>query len=309
MKKFTLIGGGSWGTAIACLIARAQDEVLIYSIEPEITNEINTHHTNTKYLGNAKLPVGLKATSQIEDIIDTEILVIAAPSHAFSSVLQQLKDLNLPKETTLLIATKGLCEDPVELFSTKIERELTNTYAFLSGPNFAREVADDKLSAIVISSKDLERAKQIASLLQTDTLTTDVSDDVITAQIASIVKNITAIKSGIFQAQGHGANARAWLISKALEEIATISKQLGGDASSLPLSSIVGDLVLTCYSDASRNTKFGYEFHKSNYSKEFLDNYPILVEGARNAKLLQKFVGKYNLDLPITSSVADILKS
>ena len=308
MQKFTLIGCGSWGTAIACLIARAQGEVLVYSMEPDVVDEINNQHTNSKYLGDAKLPTGLRATSQIEELINTEILVIAAPSYAFSDVLEQLKELNIPKETTILIATKGLCEDPVELFSTKIERELTNMYAFLSGPNFAREVADNKFTGIVISSKDLSCANKIANLLKTDTVLTDVSNDIITVQIASIVKNIAAIKSGIFQAQGYGENARAWLISKALEEIATITKVLGGDASSLPLPSIVGDLVLTCYSDSSRNTKFGYEFQKNAYSKEFLANYPALVEGARNAKLLQEFVSKYNLDLPITSSIADLLK-
>ena len=108
-------------------------------------------------------------------------------------------------------------------------------------------------------------------------------------------------------AQGYGENARAWLVSKGLEEIAVISRALGGAQESLTLPAVIGDLVLTSYSTTSRNTKFGYEFHQNNYSKEFLANYPVLVEGASAAKLLHSFVSNYNLDLPMTSSVAKLV--
>jgi glycerol-3-phosphate dehydrogenase (NAD(P)+) len=255
------------------------------------------------------LPKGIVAISDINRSIEADVIILAVPSHAFESMLQKLKASGLRKDTILLIATKGLCENPSQLFSDKIEQELDNNYAFISGPNFAKEVAEDKFTSVTISSKNLEIAGQIASILKTDKLNTEISTDIITVQIASIVKNIVAIKSGIMQADGFGNNAKAWLISKGLQEIAIISKSLGGKPESLCLPAVIGDLLLTCYSVTSRNTKFGYEFHRSNYSKSFLENYPILVEGVASARLLTNFLKAKNLDLdlPIISSIADIV--
>ena len=153
-------------------------------------------------------------------------------------------------------------------------------------------------------------AEQIALILSTDNLDVTVSDDIITVQIAGIVKNIAAIRSGIIQSYGAGENAKASLVSCPLQEIAMITKLLGGKAETLNLPAVIGDLVLTCYSTTSRNTTFGYEFHKNNYSKEFSQNYPILVEGVSSARLLKNFLQakKINLNLPIISSVSDVVK-
>lgn len=308
-KKFAVLGGGSWGTAIACMVARSVGQVTLYTIDNNVVNEINSRHKNSNFLGDIILPEGIKATSEINDILTADILILAIPSFAFIEILEQLKQLNLSKDKVLLIATKGLCENPYQLFSEKIESEFDNKYGFLSGPNFAKEVADDKFAAITISSKDLDLAKKIASILASDKISTTSSSDIITVQIASIVKNIAAIKSGIMNAQNAGENAKAWLISSALEEIYKISNALGGDSKSLALPAVVGDLVLTCYSNTSRNTKFGYEFYQNNYSKEFLRNYPAVVEGVQSAKLLGKFLEekKIKLELPIISYIVELI--
>ena len=225
-KKFAVLGGGSWGTAIACMVARSVGQVTLYTIDNNVVNEINSRHKNSNFLGDIILPEGIKATSEINDILTADILILAIPSFAFIEILEQLKQLNLSKDKVLLIATKGLCENPYQLFSEKIESEFDNKYGFLSGPNFAKEVADDKFAAITISSKDLDLAKKIASILASDKISTTSSSDIITVQIASIVKNIAAIKSGIMNAQNAGENAKAWLISSALEEIYKISNNL-----------------------------------------------------------------------------------
>lgn len=308
-KSFTVIGGGSWGTALACLVARATGKSGLYVIENNTVDEINNTHQNKKYLGDIVLPTGIKATSDITNAISSDVIIIAVPSYAFESTLLQLKDSGLRKDTTLLIATKGLCENPSQLFSDKVEQKLDNVYAFISGPNFAKEVAEDKFTSITISSKNIEIAKEIADILKTPNLDVTTSDDIITVQIASIVKNIVAIKSGILQASGFGENAKAWLISKGLQEISLISKQLGGKAETLCLPAVIGDLLLTCYSVTSRNTKFGYEFHQNNYSKDFLNNYPILIEGVSSARLLSCFLKakQIELNLPIIKSIATII--
>jgi glycerol-3-phosphate dehydrogenase (NAD(P)+) len=309
LNKFAVIGGGSWGTALACLVTRAVGSVSLYSIEDSVVDEINNKQQNSMYLGDVFLPAGIQATSNIQDIIAHDVIILAAPSHVFEKILQQLKEHGLAKNTILLIATKGLCENPSQLFSDKIESELDNPYAFISGPNFAKEVAEDKFSSVTISSKNMDIANKIASILASKKLEVTVSDDIITVQIASIIKNIAAIKSGIIQGDGAGDNAKAWLISCALQEIAMIANILGGKPETLSLPAVVGDLVLTCYSITSRNTKFGYEFHQNSYSRDFLDNYPILVEGVSSARLLKDFLKakQINLDLPIISSIMDIV--
>jgi glycerol-3-phosphate dehydrogenase (NAD(P)+) len=291
------------------LIARAVGGVNLYVIEDSVVDEVNNKRQNSKYLGNAKLAEGIHATSNIKDIIDSDVIILATPSYVFEEILQQLKQEGIKKYTILLIATKGLCENPSQLFSDKIESELDNSYAFISGPNFAKEVVEDKFTSVTISSKDLKLAEQIASILSTDNLDVTVSDDIITVQIAGIVKNIAAIKSGIIQSNGAGENAKAWLVSCALQEIAMIAKPLGGKAETLNLPAVIGDLVLTCYSTISRNTTFGYEFLKNNYSIDFLQNYPILVEGVSSARLLKNFqqAKKINLKLPIISSISEII--
>lgn len=306
-KNVGVVGGGSWGTALACLVTRAYGNALIYTPEMSIAGDINNHHKNSKYLDDVVLPTGITATTNLSDLMSHDILILAVPSHALETVLQELKQLKLPSKTLLLVATKGMCNEPLQLFSSKIEQEFDNPYGFISGPNFAKEVAAGNFASITITSNDILLAKQIADKLATEHLETSTSTDIITVQIAGIVKNIIAIKSGILMAGGYGENAKAWLISKGLEEIAAISKVLGGNRESLTLTAVVGDLVLTSYSTTSRNTKFGYEFHKNNYSKEFLQSYPILVEGITGARLLHHFVKNYNLDLPLTSSVAKLV--
>ena len=309
LENFAVIGGGSWGTALGCLFARIFGKVLLYTLEEKTVNEINNKHQNNKYLGDVILPSAVSATSRIKDIMAADVIILAIPSHAFTDILMQLRQAGLPENTILLVATKGLCENPVQLFSSKIESEFNNPYAFISGPNFAREVAEDKFTAVTISSKDASLAQMLAGRLASAQLDTTFSTDIVTIQIASIVKNIAAIKSGIMQASGAGENARAWLVSRALADIAIISKALGGNAETLTLPAVIGDLTLTCYSTTSRNTRFGHEFHRSNYSREFLNNYPILVEGVSSARLLDRFLKEHNFEfeLPIVSSIADIV--
>lgn len=304
-KKISVLGGGSWGSALACLATRAVGNCLVHTIEQEAADEINIQHTNSRFLGDTRLPDGLKATLNIQDTIDSDIIIIAVPSFAFVETLEDLKAVGVSDKTVFLIATKGMCENPLQLFSERIESMFKNSFGFISGPNFAKEVAQDKFASVTISSKDMDLARKIASTLSTDKLEVSITDDIITVQIAALVKNIVAIRSGMMEAEGHGENARAWLISMGLSEIKAIAGTLGGNPESLSLPAVVGDLVLTSYSKTSRNTRFGFDFHNNSYSQEYLKKYPVLVEGIASARLLKKYLSNSNLELPIISSVAD----
>lgn len=210
-----------------------------------------------------------------------------------------------------MIATKGISSNPLELLSERFRRHFANPFAFFSGPNFAKEVALGKFSSATVSSPDLTLANNLAQKLSTPNFEISTTEDIITVQISSLVKNMVAIKSGILEASRAGENARAWLITKALQEILHISSVIGGSPETLLEPAVVGDLILTSYSKTSRNTKFGFELHQNNYSQSFISSYSTLVEGVEAAKLVKPFLLKYNIklsDLPIINSVVEAVQ-
>ncbi|MGC0372119.1 MAG: hypothetical protein DGJ47_000824 [Rickettsiaceae bacterium] len=307
-KKFAIIGSGSWGTALACMLSRAAGAALIYTKEARLADEINNHHTNSKYLPNTNLPSDVTATANFDDVLEYEFIVIAVPSYAFDGIIDKLQKCQLTSNAVLLIASKGMSSQPLQLFSSTINSKLKNNFAFIHGPNFAREVAIGERATITVSCEDESICKDIIHQIKSKQIEAESTSDIMTVQIASMTKNIFAIKSGIMQSSGDGENLRASLISQALHEIQILSNKFGGNASSLSLAAVVGDLVLTCYSKTSRNTKFGYEFHQNNYSKDFLQNYPTLVEGVQSARLLKKLITKLNINLPIIEEIASLVE-
>lgn len=301
--KIAILGGGSWGTALAALVRRAVGRAYLYSHHQNIIEEINQKNTNSRYLPAIKLPDRIYATNQLENLLDSEIIIIAVPSIAFAQMMQEMLDAGLDQKVILLVATKGMCNQPARLFSEYLETICPNQYGFITGPNLASEVAKDQLTSIVITAKEQNIAEFIANLLATKQLKTSSSTDIVTVQIASLVKNIVAIGAGMMRAEGAGENALAWLISAASKEIAIISKKLGGQVDSLFSPAVIGDLVLTSYSTKSRNYQFGYQFCKNNYAKNYLTNYPQLVEGVNASRLLAEYLEKYDLAIPVISSI------
>lgn len=316
MKKFKNIavyGGGSWGTALACHIARCYEDVPILVRENNIIDEILDNRTNSKYLGSdITLPSNIVPGNNLSAILDKEVIIIAVPSFAFQETLKILKDAGLSESVALLVATKGFGRDPTELLSDKVKAILpANPLAFIAGPNLAKEVAQDLLTSVTIASLDVDLARRLAISLASQQFKVTITDYVVAMQVASAVKNIIAIKSGWYDAKGYGQNAKAGLITQGLQEIKILSEAIDGeieDASILYAPGILGDLVLTCYSKESRNTKFGYELGKNLDAENFLNQYSYLVEGLESAKLVLDFIRKYNLVLPVIESVIKELK-
>lgn len=311
MDKFNNIavyGGGSFGTALASQASRCCNNTYLFVRNSKIAEEINLKKTNNKYLGNTPLPTNLVASIILRDIKKFELIIIAVPSRAFQETIELLKILKLSSKNTLLIATKGLAQNPIELLSDRLSALLPECqYAFIGGPNFAKEIALNMLSSATIASLNLDLATKIANTLTSKFFKIDISNDIVTQQIAGFVKNIIAIKSGFDTARGMGENAKAFLIVQALKEIEILSKALKGkpnNGNMLLCSSVLGDLVLTCYSATSRNTKFGYELGKVSDQAKFLQEYSGTVEGLEAIKLIMDFIKKYDLSLPLISSLA-----
>lgn len=310
-KKFAVVGSGSWGSTIAAHLARIHESVVIYSNSKEVADEINNKKTNSRYLESVILPANLVATDNIAEVANSEVIFIVVPSNVFGNVLEEMKKHYVPLTTVFVIGTKGLCSNPVELLSERFKRHFSNPFAFFSGPNFAKEVALGKFSSATVSSPDLALANNLAQKLSTPSFEISITQDIITVQISSLVKNMVAIKSGILEASGAGENARAWLITKALQEIFHISSIIGGKLETFLEPAVIGDLILTSYSKTSRNTKFGFDLHQNNYSKDFIFSYSTLVEGLEAAKLVKPFLLKYNIklsDLPIINSVLEAVQ-
>lgn len=307
IEKFAIYGAGSWGTALACHVARVKGISLLYARSSQVAEEINLRHTNNKYLGNTYLHQGICAFTDKQKLKEVDCIILAMPSYAFSNALHNFVMLDLDNNVPLLVAAKGMVSEPVQLFSDRIKSTLKNPFAFFSGPNFAREVANGQFSSATISCEDMQLADKLKVELETDNFEISICNDIITTQVAGVIKNIVAVKSGILEASKGGENARAWLVTKGLQEIAIVSRVLGGKAETLLEPAVIGDLLLTAYSKTSRNTKFGYEFYKYNYSKEFLNDYPYLIEGVEAAKLIKKLIHVSNFDLPIISSVINKL--
>lgn len=304
-KNIAIYGGGSFGTSLACLAAKNNNNVTLFMRDKEIVDEILLNKTNTKYLGDIKLPHHLQATTALEDIKDFELIIIAVPSYAFEDTIKLLRTY-ISTNNILLITTKGFANNPTELLSDRLKILLPgNPIAFLSGPNLAKELARNLPASATIASLDIDLANKIAYNLTSEFFITSAVSDIITLQVASSLKNIFAIKSGIDMAVGQGENARATLIVSALKEIVILSKALGGmpNANILLEAGVLGDLILTCYSNKSRNTKFGYELGISNNKKKFLKEYKELSEGKEALKLVLELIEKYNLNMPIVSSL------
>ncbi|KAF8818355.1 NAD(P)H-dependent glycerol-3-phosphate dehydrogenase [Rickettsia endosymbiont of Cardiosporidium cionae] len=307
-KKILIYGAGSWGTALACHFARIDQrrEILLYTENPRTLADINNHHINSIYLNNIPLSQNIRATNDIHHVKDSELIIIAVPSKAFSTTIDKLKNLSLHTNTLLLIATKGISLDPIELMSTKIQRDLTSNFLFIAGPNLACEVAKNLYSSTTIAANDITLINTILNNFSTENFEMISCNDIITIQIASIVKNILAIKSGIMLAKKEGENTKATLITNSLREIEIISIALGGKSINILQPAIIGDLILTNYSSKSRNIQFGYEFHRSNYSRKFLLEYPKIVEGVEASKAIRQLL-KTDLNIPIINSVVSLI--
>ncbi|AFB31757.1 MULTISPECIES: NAD(P)H-dependent glycerol-3-phosphate dehydrogenase [spotted fever group] len=307
-KNIAVYGGGSFGTSLASLAAQNCNNVTLFLRDEAIAKEILHNKTNIKYLGDIKLPAHLQATTNLDIIKDFELIIIAVPSYAFDDSIKLLKIHSISKDNTLLIATKGFARNPTALFSDRLKTLLPHSpTAFFAGPNLAKELAKNLPASASIASLDIDIANKIAYNLSAKIFTTNVSSDIVTLQVAGALKNIFAIKSGIDLARKQGENARATLIVAALKEIAILSQALGGmqkNSDILLEVGVVGDLVLTCYSLGSRNTKFGYELEISSDKEKFLQEYKELVEGREALKLVLDLIKKYNLYMPVISKVA-----
>ncbi len=310
-KNILVLGAGAWGTAIANLLAENQeDKIFLWAFEKSVVNEINTKRLNSCYLPKIKLNHNVEAINNFKNIVVKYLFIVVPSQFVFTIVKKYLKQLtNVNKnKISLIICSKGFDVKKKMLLSEVLKPLCTlSRIVILSGPSFARLVAEKKPTAVTIASKNLRVADRVRGLLNNKNFRVYINKDIIGVQVNGAIKNILAIAAGITDGLGYGENARAAIICRGLKEIEKVSKALGGkNFTSLSLSGI-GDILLTCTSVSSRNYSFGLLIGKGMEKNKILKNQNTITEGVENAKVLYMMKKKYDLDTPILDSVYQIL--
>ena len=308
MKKIGLIGAGIWGTGLALTAARAGCEVLAWALEPEVVFAINRQHCNTVYLPDIPLPDSIKATQNINEVLDfaDNVLLVVSAQHT-RSVIEQIKDMIHPNNRLILCA-KGIELNTGCLLSEVVKQVCpTAKIAVLSGPGFAHEVALMKPTATTLACEEEHCAADLAEMIGTKFFRPYTTTDIIAPQIGGSVKNVIALATGAVEGAGLGDNARAALICRGLHEMTCLAKALGGHMRTMMGMSGLGDLVLTATATQSRNFSFGYEVGRLGTAKTLIENNNKTVEGILTAPAVIKRAKELNIEMPICEIVNNVL--
>ncbi len=307
--SISVLGAGSWGTALALLLARNGIETLLWGFDPKEVSDLKEMRQNRRYLPGILFPENLTVTDNLEQAARGQSLIlIAVPSHAFRSTLQAIKPY-LSENAKISWATKGLDELTGQLLhNTALEIVGEKTpFAVISGPSFAREVAENLPTALTIASPQPEFATELAAALHNERFRAYTSTDVIGVQIGGAVKNIMAIAAGISDGLSFGANTRAALITRGLAEMMRLGMAMGGKQETFMGLAGMGDLVLTCTDDQSRNRRLGLGLGHGKGLDETRREIGQEVEGFFAAKKVYHLARKKNVEMPITEQVYKVL--
>ncbi|HEY8962400.1 MAG TPA: NAD(P)H-dependent glycerol-3-phosphate dehydrogenase [Luteolibacter sp.] len=308
MISAAVLGSGSFGTAFATLLAAKLDDVVLIGRDEATATAINRDHHNPHYLKDVTLASNIRASLDPAEAKKHPLVVFAVPTAAFRSVATHLASLGLPEETILLSCTKGI-EMKTGVRMTEILREIfpANPIAAVSGPNHAEELAASLASCAVIGSSDEELAMRLQDLLTLPHFRSYTSDDLAGIEIGGAVKNVFAIAAGIAHGLGLGDNAVAALVTRALAEMTRLGTALGGHVETFCGLSGVGDLIVTCFSEHSRNHRVGLALGKGKTLEEAVASLGMVAEGVPNTRSIYEAARNVNVSTPIIDAVYSIL--
>ena len=313
MKKdaaVTVIGAGSYGTSLAILLARNGHRTLLWGHNPDKMAILQHDRQNNQFLPDIPFPDLLYIESDLGTAVAASpILLIVIPSHAFANILKQIKPF-LRKDSKIVWATKGLEVDTGRLLQD-VAREILGDkipLAVISGPTFAKEVASGLPTAVTVASTDDQFLTELQNLFHcSKSFRVYSSKDFIGVQLGGAIKNVIAIGAGLSDGLGFGANARTALITRGLAEMMRLGAALGADPATFMGMAGLGDLVLTCTDNQSRNRRFGILLGQNKTIKQAQDIIAQVVEGCKNTKEVWMLAQKYHVDMPITEQIYKIL--
>jgi glycerol-3-phosphate dehydrogenase (NAD(P)+) len=311
MPNVAVIGAGAWGTALAKVLADKQHQTLLWSRHAEHARQINAERVNTRYLPGAELPGCLRATGDLEEALrGAELVVVVVPSHALRGIVREAAPF-IPKDALVCSATKGIENDSLMLMSEVLVDELGKDaeprLSYLSGPSFAKEVAMGVPTAVVVAGTSEPETHAVQHRFATDRFRVYSSDDVVGVEVGGALKNVIAIAAGAIDGLGFGHNSRAGLITRGLAEIGRLAARKGANLLTLAGLAGLGDLVLTCTGELSRNRTVGFEMGRGRTLDDVLSTLGHVAEGVKTTKSAYDLGSKLGVDMPITCEVYRVL--
>ncbi len=309
--KIGVIGGGSWGTALANLLALKGYKIDLWVFETEIAKQIETERLNKAFLPDISLSENIIPTNNLKKAASAkDILLIVVPSHFIRSIASEIEKYISP-QTIILTASKGIENKTSYTMSQVLGEVITKipekNFAAISGPSFAKEVAKKTPTAIVASCPDQSIAKRIQLIFATDYFRVYTNNDLIGTEICGALKNVIAIASGMIDGLKLGLNTRAALISRGLAEIRRLGLKMGANPETFLGLAGAGDLILTCTGNLSRNYILGKRVGEGEKLKDILANSKMVSEGVKNSESVYNLSKRFNIEMPISNAVYYIL--
>jgi glycerol-3-phosphate dehydrogenase (NAD(P)+) len=311
-RRIAIIGAGSWGTALAIVLAPRFERIRLWVREPDLAERMSTRRENDVFLPGFSLPSNIETATELAFALEDAQIVLGVMPSRFARPLYKAMLPHLKPEMQFVSATKGLEHGTLlrmsEVASEVIGEKFAPHIAVLSGPTFAREVARGDPTAVVISSRDQALAECLQREFSGPTFRLYSNDDPVGVEIGAALKNIIAIGAGVCQGLGLGSNALAALITRGLAEITRLAVALGGHPRTLSGLAGLGDLVLTCTGELSRNRGVGIELAKGRALAEIVNSMVMIAEGVETTAAAVELERKYQLDMPITAQMDALLQ-
>jgi glycerol-3-phosphate dehydrogenase (NAD(P)+) len=301
--RVTVLGGGSWGTTVASLAA-GNTETLLWARDPDVADEVNSEHRNSRYLDDRSLPESLRATSDLAEAVESaDVLVVGVPSQWMRGVLAEAA-AHVRPWVPVLSLIKGLEVETRKRPTQVIGEELPgHPVGLMAGPNLAREVLDGFAAAAVIATPDDSVAQALQPLFRTTTFRVYRNLDLLGSELGGVLKNIIAIASGMADGLGVGDNTRALVITRGLAEMTRLGEAMGADPRTFAGLTGMGDLMATCMSPLSRNRRVGEELARGRTLEELLADMGQVAEGVKTARPVMQLAAEHDVFMPIAAEV------
>lgn len=309
--RIGVVGAGSWGTTLANLLAGNGHDVVLWSFEEDVTAAIEEGGENTVYLPGIKLSPRLSATSDLRTAVDgSDVVLSVSPSQHVRGVMKRAAP-HIRDDALIVSASKGIETRTLETMAEVLEEAIPETRArghcFLSGPSFAAEVAREHPTAVTVASRDLDAARRAQELFQADHFRVYTSHDVTGVELGGALKNVMALAAGMVAGLGFGHNTMAALITRGLAELTRLSLAMGASERTLAGLAGMGDLILTCTGDLSRNRTVGVELGKGRTLTEVLGEMRMVAEGVETTRATYELARREEIDMPIVAQVHAVL--
>ncbi len=310
-ETVAVIGAGSWGTTLANLLAKKGHRVRLWSYEDDVTEAIRTEGRNTVYLPDVDLSEKLHGTSDMAEAVDGAGVVLSvSPSQHVRKVMSRAAD-GIDPAALLVSASKGIETTTLDTMADVLEDTLPDLtareFCFLSGPSFAVEVSGEHPTAVTVASRDSEAAERAQALFQTDYFRVYTSHDVTGVELGGALKNVMALAAGMVAGLGFGHNTMAALITRGLVELTRLAVAMGASERTLAGLSGMGDLILTCTGDLSRNRTVGVQLGKGKTLDEILSSMRMVAEGVETTRATHELAQREGIEMPITAQVHAVL--